>query len=59
MEDVSVKVFNTLGREVYNHGIIEESLHEVMTASWPDGLYQYVIYSGATPVQRGMVNLVH
>lgn len=59
LEDVSVRVYNTLGREVYKQNATDGSLHEVMTTSWPDGLYQYVIYSGTSPVQRGTISLVH
>lgn len=54
-EDVSVTIYNSLGREVYLHTSIEGSLHEVNTSRWPEGLYHYVIYAESLPVARGTI----
>ncbi|MDQ3015924.1 MAG: immune inhibitor A [Bacteroidota bacterium] len=51
----SLVVFNALGQRVYQAPSITGTLHTITTATWPSGVYQYVIYSGGEPVHSGSV----
>ncbi len=54
-----IKVFNLLGREMYSIKPDNKMMHEVVSSSWPAGLYQYVIYSQGSPVHNGLISLIH
>lgn len=54
----SIRVYNILGQEVYSNSNLEGKAHNVMTSSWSDGLYQYIIYSDNTPVHHGSMSLL-
>jgi hypothetical protein len=55
----SIAIYNTLGQRIQSISSVEQKQHEVMAASWPAGLYQYVVYSEGTPVHNGLISLVH
>ena len=57
LDDSSIHVFNSLGVDMYSEKISNKTQHEVPSASWPAGLYGYVIYSGSDIVKSGFVSL--
>jgi hypothetical protein len=59
LEKPTVTVYNSLGRQVYFEKSINGNSHEVITTSWPDGLYHYIVRSNNVPVFDGTVSLVH
>ena len=58
-EKGSVTIYNSLGQPVYEEKSIHGTSHEVLTTSWPEGLYHYIICSDNVPVYNGTVSLVH
>ena len=59
VENSSLRIYNLLGTQVYHQNSLKGGIHEVNASMWPDGLYQYIIYSDSSPVQRGTVSLMH
>ncbi|MEO5905658.1 MAG: M14 family zinc carboxypeptidase [Saprospiraceae bacterium] len=54
----SVRIFDSIGKDVYNAQSLEGKFHQVNAAQWPSGLYQFVIYSEGEPVHSGLISLV-
>ncbi len=59
LKNPSIEIFNSLGQQVYSYQSVEYNYHDVMTASWPEGLYQYIIYSEGSPIHNSLISLIH
>lgn len=57
-DELSIGIFNSLGHRMYFERSTRNTLHEVNSSQWPDGIYQYVIYSAGEPVAQGTVCLM-
>ena len=55
----AIHVFNALGQLVYTTREVFSEKHEIRTASWPEGFYQYQIFSQGRPVHAGTVSVIH
>ncbi len=54
----SIAVYNTVGQRMYAAKSISGKSHDITTAKWPAGLYQYVIYSEGDAVHTGTISLI-
>lgn len=58
MTNPSVKVYNSVGRMVYDAPKIGSLSHEILTSTWAPGLYHYQIFSDGVPVHHGTVSVM-
>lgn len=59
LKEPSIAIYNFLGIQIQTIYPDDNIMHEVMTSSWPAGLYQFVVYSEGTPVHNGLISLIH
>jgi len=58
MTNPSIKVYNSVGRMVYDAPKIGSLSHEILTSTWAPGLYHYQIFSDGVPVHQGTVSVM-
>lgn len=52
MKETSVSVYNTLGQKIYTASDITTT-HQINSAAWPVGIFQYIISNKGVPVHSG------
>ena len=57
-DELTIAVYNSLGNRMYFEKSTRNTLHEVNSLQWPQGVYHYVICSGGEPIAQGTVGLM-